>query len=192
MRTKNILSPLKIETILKPHFSPSRTVRYIGNVSRATNERVLKEITLLHTKSPREEIALFVTSTGGPTGIAMSFYDMLRHVVQPRLSTIGSGDVDSSGIIIFLTGEKRYITKNTTLLLHSAGRFFDHSQRFTTREIEAMLAEDTLKNRQYASLVAQSSKGKLNTEEVLKMMENQTVLSPVQLIELGLADSILS
>ncbi len=145
----------------------------------------------LQSKYPREEIALFVTSTGGPTGTAMSFYDMLRHILKPKLVTIGSGDVDSSGIIIFLAGKKRYITKNTTLLFHQAGRIFHDSQRFTVREIEAILVEDKLKDEQYASLVATNSKGRLSTLDVLEMMEKQTVLSPEKLVDLGLADAVL-
>lgn len=177
---------------LKPRFSPKRTVRYIGSVSRATNEQALQEIAELAAESPREEIALFVTSAGGPTGMAMSFYDTLRHVVRPNLATIGSGDVDSSGIIIFLSGKRRYVTKNTTLLLHTAGRTFSASQRFTTREMSAMLAEDKLKDEQYAALVAECSRGKLTQEQVLEMMEAQTVLTPSALVELGLADAMLA
>src|SRR6201999_4389177 len=102
--------------------------------------------------------ALFITSPGGPTGTAMSFYDTIRHVLKPNLVTIGSGDVDSSGIIIFLSGTRRYMTSRTTLLLHPAGRVFGN-QRFTTKEMEAMLAEDRMKDQQYASLIAQNSHG---------------------------------
>lgn len=176
---------------LKPRFSAGRTVRYIGSVSGAVNERALQEISGLVSDSPRDEIALFVTSTGGPTGMAMSFFDTLRHIIRPNLTTIGSGDVDSSGIIIFLSGKRRYVTKNTTLLLHPAGRAFGASQRFTAREMGAMLAEDTLKDAQYAALVAEGSRGKLTQAEVAGMMEAQTVLDPVRLVELGLADAVL-
>jgi ATP-dependent protease ClpP protease subunit len=121
----------------------------------------------------------------------MSFYDTLRHIVKPNLITIGSGDVDSSGIIIFLTGDIRYVTPNTTLLLHPAGRTFDGSQRYTTLEVEAMLAEDRLKDQQYATVVAERSNGKLNTEQVLEMMRKHTILSPIDLVSYGLAHAVL-
>ncbi|MDB5237696.1 MAG: peptidase ClpP [Parcubacteria group bacterium] len=189
----SVLSPIRIDpaSLTKPYFSRARTVRYIGSVTRATNEQALKEIDALQVIAPEDEIALFVTSTGGATGTAMSFYDMLRHVSKPKLVTIGSGDVDSSGIIIFLTGQKRYITKNTTLLFHAAGRTFDSAQRLTTREMEAMLAEDRLKDEQYASLIAENSRGMLTENEVLEMMKQETVLSPDELVSFGLADAVL-
>lgn len=174
-----------------PIFARARTVRYIGPVTRAGTERALLQIEKLLDKSPEEEIYLFVTSTGGPTGTAMSFFDTIATLLNPRLVTIGSGDVDSSGIILFLSGDARFITARTTLLLHPAGRRFAGDTRYTVREMEAMLAEDRLKDRQYASVVAGASRGKLTVDTVLRMMDEHTVLSPEDTVELGLADSIL-
>jgi ATP-dependent protease ClpP protease subunit len=176
--------------VAPPSVKPSRTLRYIGGVMRATNERLLAKMEKLVEAAPHEEIFLFVTSTGGPTGTAMSFYDTVQHVIKPSLTTLGSGDVDSSGIIIFLAGERRFISARTTLLFHPAGRRFG-TERYTTREMEAMLAEDRLKDAQYAGLVALRSRGNLTSEQVLEMMERHTVLSPHDLVRYGLADSIL-
>lgn len=176
----------------KPVFSRARTVRYTGPVTRVGTEKVLKQIEKLLDTSSEEEIILFVTSTGGPTGTAMSFFDTITTVLRPRLTTIGSGDVDSSGIILFLTGDKRYVTERTTLLFHPAGRRFDGETRFTTKEMEAMLAEDRLKDEQYAQVVARASRSKLTLEQVLELMHAHTVLSPQELMAYGLADAILS
>jgi ATP-dependent protease ClpP protease subunit len=170
---------------------PARTVRYIGPVTRATNERILKSIERLLVSDSEKEVVLFITSTGGPTGSAMSFFDTLRHVLKPNLTTIGSGDVDSSGVILFLSGETRYVTARTTMLLHMAGRRFG-AERHTVKDIEAMVAEDRLKDQQYAALVAERSRGMLTKEEVLSMMERNTVLSPDQLVQLGLAIAVLA
>lgn len=154
------------------------------------NERVLSLIEKHMDADPKKPINLFVTSTGGPTGSAMSFYDTVRHIIHPNLVTIGSGDVDSSGILIFLSGEWRYVTARTTLLLHPAGRMFGN-QRYTTEEMEAMLAEDTLKDLQYASVLADNSRGKLSVNDVLDLMRKHTILSPSELVSYGLADDIL-
>lgn len=186
-------------TVLEPSFTTAsslltfdtaRTVRYVGPVTRGMNERALAAITKHVTKAPEVPVTLFVTSTGGPTGAAMSFYDTLRYIIRPNLITIGSGDVDSSGIIVFLAGDRRYVTARTTLLLHPAGRVFGN-QRYTTKEMEAMLAEDSMKDEQYASVLAERSHGKLTTDTVLSLMERHTVLSPSDLVAYGLADDIL-
>jgi ATP-dependent protease ClpP protease subunit len=169
----------------------NRIVEYLGTVNYATSERILGKIKALLIEAPEQEICMLVTSTGGPTGTAMSFYDSIRYVLKPKLTTIGAGDVDSSGILLFLAGDKRYVTPNTTLLLHLAGRIFDGGTRFTMPEIEAMVREDKLKDLQYASVVAERSGGHLTTEKVLSMMQRNTLLTPQELVSWGLADSIL-
>jgi ATP-dependent protease ClpP protease subunit len=182
----------KIQTSEIKFYTPAleRMVEYLGTVNYATSERVLSQIKDLLLLS-REEITLLVTSTGGPSGTAMSFYDTIRHVLQADITTVGSGDVDSSGILIFLAGTTRYVTPNTTLLLHLAGRVFDGGTRFSAPEMEAMLREDKLKDFHYASIVASNSRGLLTTEAVLSLMERTTILTPPELVALGLADSIL-
>ncbi len=57
--------------------------------------------------------------------------------------------------------------------------------------MEAMLAEDKLKDEQYASVIAENSNGILSTADVLKMMERHTILSPADLVSYGLAHEIL-
>lgn len=179
-----------IETAIAQLPPRARTLRYMGSVTRQHNERIVAQMEKLLNKSEKEEIGMFITSPGGASGTAMSFYDTVRHILKPKLVTIGSGEVDSSGIIIFLSGTRRFVTKRTTFLFHPAGRIFGN-QRFTTSEMAAMLEEDRLKDRHYASVVSENSKGKLTTEDVLLMMEQHTVLSAEDFVEAGLADEIL-
>lgn len=188
----DMVAPLtQLAPLTRPVFPRERTVRYVGPVTRPATERTLKQIEKLIDASREEDIYLFVTSTGGPSGMAMSFFDTITAMLQPRLTTIGSGDVDSSGVILFLSGNYRYITAHTTLLFHPAGRRFDGTMRYTVQEMEAMLAEDRLKDRQYAEIVAAASRGKLGVEQVEHMMARHTVLSPDELVALGLADAVL-
>jgi ATP-dependent protease ClpP protease subunit len=174
-----------------PHFAPCRMIEFFGMVSYGMTERVIEEIQDLIVEDKHKEITMLVTSAGGPSGTAMGFYDTVRSVLKPNLVTVGSGDVDSSGIIIFLTGDKRYITRNTTLLLHLAGRTFDSGKRYTAGEIDAMVREDRLKDFQYASILAERSHGRLTTEQILTMMEKNTILTPLELVSYGLADEII-
>jgi ATP-dependent protease ClpP protease subunit len=175
-----------------PVFNSTRTLQWIGGVSGGVLADITDRIQTLLLENPLEPINLVVTSHGGPTGIGMSFYDTMRSVYKPNLRTIGSGDVDSSGIIVFLAGDERFLTPNTTLLLHLAGRVFDTPKRFTTPEMESIVKEDKLKDFQYASVIADRSNGKLTVQKVLDLMARNTVLTPSEAVELGLAQSILA
>jgi ATP-dependent protease ClpP protease subunit len=187
---EKILSPLPAN-LLKPLVRADNSVDYLGAVSYAMNERVFMRIRELTFRKAKDSIFLSVTSPGGQTGTAMSFFDQIRYVLKPNLVTIGAGDVDSAGLIIFLAGEKRYITKHTTVLLHLAGRIFEADHRFTADEISCMGREDRIKDSQYAELVASRSKGKLTSKHVLKLMAQNTILNPYQMVEKGLADGVL-
>jgi ATP-dependent Clp protease, protease subunit len=181
-------SPLQIVGAA-PRFAPERLIEYFGIVNYATNERVLGDIkqSLINWG----EVALMVTSAGGPSGTAMSFYDAVRSVLRAEITTIGSGDVDSSGLIIFLAGTQRFVTPHTTALLHPAGRQFSEGTRYTTQELAAMLYEDTKKDELYADIVANASHGKLSAAEVLNLMKMQTVLTAEDFVRFDLAEAVL-
>ncbi len=184
---------LRISSLnIQSPFGNDRTVQWTGSVTSEAAEKATSAIEKLLKKNQTSPITLVVTSPGGTSGTAMSFYDTMRLVYKPLLHTIGSGDVDSAGIIIFLTGSRRFISPNTTLLLHLAGRIFPAGKRVTTMEMEAMLKEDKLKDFQYASIVSEQSGGRLTTQEVLDLMANNTVLTPADAVEYGLAHEILN
>ncbi|CAN5116633.1 N/A [soil metagenome] len=167
-----------------------RTVEWLGGVSFDNLEKNLGSIKSLLMNDPYEEIHLIVNSFGGATGIGMSFYDAMRWM-SPRLTTIGSGDVDSSGIIVFLSGTRRFLTKNTTLLLHLGGRAFESSKRVSTSDMENMLKEDKLKDYQYACVVADSTEGKYTPEKILDLMSKNTILTSDEAVNMGLAHKVI-
>ncbi|OHA91264.1 MAG: hypothetical protein A2758_02250 [Candidatus Zambryskibacteria bacterium RIFCSPHIGHO2_01_FULL_49_18] len=168
-----------------------RTVEWLGGVNFDNLQTVLNKIKKLVEEDPAEEIYLVVNSYGGPTGVGMSFYDAVESWLRPNLTTVGSGDVDSSGIIVFLAGEKRYLTKNTTLLFHLAGRTFSTEKRFSTADLENILKEDKLKDYQYACVVSDRTNGRYSPEEVLNLMKNNTVLTALEAVQMGLAHKVL-
>jgi len=188
----------KSTTLTKPHlgkavFVPNikRTLEWFGGVSYSNLEKTLSSVKDLMQENPHEEIHLLINSFGGPTGIAMSFYDAAKTWLRPKLHTIGTGDVDSSGIIVFLAGEKRYLTPNTTLLLHLGGRTFEQNKRFSTLDMENMLKEDKLKDFQYASVVSNATGGRYTPEKILRLMAKNTLLTPEEAVNMGLAHKII-
>lgn len=170
---------------------PERTIEWLGGITYANLERILAGIKELMRENAEREIHLLVSSYGGATGIGMSFYDAVKTWLKPKLYTVGSGDVDSSGIIVFLAGEKRFLTPNTTLLLHLCGRTFDRDKRFSTADIQNMLKEDRLKDLQYANVVSDATGGRYSPEKILKLMERNTLLTAEEAVNMGLAHKIL-
>jgi len=170
---------------------PERTIEWLGGVNFENLQSTLTSVKELMQRDPDGEICLMVNSYGGPTGVGMSFYDAVKSWLRPRLVTIGSGYVDSSGVLVFLAGHKRYLTKNTTLLFHLAGRTFEGGKRFSTLDMENMLKEDKVKDYQYACVVSDATSGKYSPEDVIKLMIENTVLTAEEAVNMGLAHKVL-
>ncbi len=181
--------PALEKSVFRPNVA--RTLEWLGGVSYCNLEKTFSGIKTLMQRNTEEEINLLVSSFGGPTGIAMSFHDTVKTLLRPRLTTIGTGDVDSSGIIIFLSGEKRFLTPNTTMLLHLGGRMFEADKRFSTFDMENMLREDKLKDFQYASVIANATNGKYSTEKILSLMAKNTILTAEEAVKMGLAQKVI-
>lgn len=190
-KNPKIDSDTLFSTSAKFSVRPERTLEWLGGVTYANLERVLRLVKELLIAHPEEEMALLVSSYGGATGIGMSFYDAATTWLKPNLVTIGSGDVDSSGIIVFLAGKKRFVTKNTTMLLHLAGRTLEQGKRISSADLDAMLKEDKLKDYQYACVVSDATRGKYAPEEILEMMAHNTILTAQEAVNMGLAHAIL-
>lgn len=190
VRTVKLATKSPIQLLpTQPHVGPASLLHYLGVVNYATNERVLGDIKRL--MSQVADITLMVTSAGGPSGTAMSFYDTVRSVLRVPLTTIGSGDVDSSGMIIFCSGTRRWVTPHTTALLHPAGRHFSDTARYTAVELRAMVDEDEQKDALYARILAANSQGRLGEADVRALMRSHTVLHTEDLVRLGFAEMII-
>lgn len=189
VKVKNINNFVAKKKVFKPNVA--RTVEWLGGVTYAHLESTLSNIKRLMQENAEEEITLIVSSFGGATGIGMSFYDAVKTFLRPKLVTVGSGDVDSSGIIVFLAGERRYLTPNTTLLLHLGGRTFERDKRFSTWDMENSLKEDKLKDFQYASVISHATRGKYTTKKILDMMAQNTILTAEEAVNMGIAHRVL-
>lgn len=192
-KTKKI--PEQQATLWEGYFfvpKPTRMIEWLGGVTHENLSLTLSRVKEMLIKDQDEEIQLLVNSPGGATGIGMSFYDAMKGWMKPNLTTIGTGDVDSSGIIVFLAGQQRFLTKNTTLLFHLAGRTFGTDKRFSTKDMEDMLKEDKLKDYQYACVISDATEGRHTPEKILELMRETTVLTAEEAVNMGLAHKVLS
>jgi ATP-dependent Clp protease, protease subunit len=171
--------------------NPSRAVEWLGGVNYDRLSNTIERIKELLQEDPLGEIQLLVNSYGGATAVGMNFFDTMQSWYKPNLTTIGSGDVDSSGVIVFLAGKKRYITRNTTMLLHLGGRTFESNKRFSSKDMENMLREDRLRDYQYACVLSDATLGRATPERILELMSADTILTAEEAVNMGLAHKVI-
>lgn len=132
---------------------------------------------------------IILHTVGGTVSDAIGFYDAIKYIKKLDLTIIGVGQVSSSGVIIFCSGRKRLITKNTVMLLHPVTTpAKENSKGKYRKEYDE---QDVLLTRRYAQIVSSATGGKTSFEEILQMMQEHTILTAWEIVEKGIADDIL-
>jgi ATP-dependent protease ClpP protease subunit len=168
--------------------NPKRIVTWIGPVGDEKTSNVFDAILALFTNNKSEPVYLVICSNGGFVSGAMAFFDLIASVPKLNLITVGSGEVSSSGLIIWLSGSKRHITAHTTVLLHELSQ--NISPGYTTKsDAECMAKQLCHANANFADIVTKRSH--IGNRKVLSMMSENTILSPAETVKLGLAHKII-
>lgn len=134
-------------------------------------------------KNP-EPIVLFIHSYGGDLRQAIFFCDLVEASRIP-IVTVATGAAMSAGLLIFLSGRRRYAFKHTKLLIHQgsgvvAGSYdeMDAAQKAYKKEIDGM--------RQY--ILEHSS---IDEKTYARNKSKDWYLSGEELITYGVADKII-
>jgi ATP-dependent Clp protease protease subunit len=94
------------------------------------------------TKTRPKEIHLIINSMGGSVTAAFSLIDIMLGSTIPIVTT-GIGQIASCGLLIFMTGNKRVLTPNTSILSHqySWGACGKQHDLIAIRKEEDLIAE---------------------------------------------------
>lgn len=91
-----------------------------------------------------EPVTLFIHSYGGDLDQAQFFCDLVESSHIPII-TVSAGVAMSAGLLIFLSGKKRYAFRHSQLLIHQGGASFsgtadeiDAAQKSYKRKLEKM------------------------------------------------------
>ena len=158
-----------------------------GEINEETMGKAIRWVIFENIKGS-EPLTLYINSDGGNLPDAFALIDVMRMSKAP-IRTIGIGSICSSAFMIFAAGTKghRFIGQNTTIMCHqftdaSVGKFHD---------LKTKVKENQRINDRMISMLTECSN--LSEREVkTKLLPPSDVwLSAEELVELGIADSIL-
>lgn len=173
----------------KPEAVPETVKNYSINLffKDTSSEEIAKTLEDIINKKRN---ILIIKSSGGNVSSAMAFYDTIRNVYKKELTVIGVGQISSSAIILFCTGEKRLVGKNSFMLLHSITTSYGTKNPTTKDKKEGDDQKIILENL-YAKIISETTKGKLSPERVKAMMNKSTTLTAPEIVKFGIATDIL-
>ena len=149
---------------------------------------IVAELLYLESQDPDRDISLYINSPGGSITDGLAIYDTIRFI-KPDVVTICIGQAASMAAVILAAGTKgkRFSLPNSRILIHQpsmeglAGQATDIN----------IYAKELIRVREILSTILSETTGQAY-EKVERDVERDFILSPLQSIEYGLIDQILS
>lgn len=91
-------------------------ITLFGEIHEKSIKEVVEQILILN-KSDVDSITLIIDSAGGTVHEALCLIDVML-LTNKKIITIGLGQICSAALLVFLAGDERKITQNTSILSH--------------------------------------------------------------------------
>ena len=129
-------------------------------------------------------IYLYINSDGGEVGCALAIVDFIKSSMVP-IYTVIEGEACSAATLISIVGKKRFITKNSHMLIHQVrGGVWGKMNEF----------EDEMKNlKTFNNKLIKLYKKYTNIDEakLIKILKKDITWGSKTCLKLGLVDSII-
>ena len=148
---------------------------------------IVAQLLYLAREDPEKDIMLYINSPGGVTTSGFAIMDTMEHI-PCDVSTICVGMCASMGTVLLTAGEKgkRFALPNSTIHMHQPlGGAQGQATDIAIAAQEILRVKDRIKQ-----LIA--DKTGQPAERVAEDMDRDFYLTPVQAVEYGLIDEVLS
>jgi len=166
-----------------------RIVFLQGEVNDAVSASVVAQMLFLESEDPDKDIYFYINSPGGVVTAGLAMYDTIN-LIKPDISTICLGQAASMGAFLLSSGApgKRFALPSARIMIHQPLG----GARGQATDIQIQAEEIIRLKKMLTQTIADNSNGKKSYEELLQIMERDTFLSPVEAIEFGIIDEILT
>jgi ATP-dependent Clp protease, protease subunit len=157
-------------------------------ISEAVANIIVAELLFLESEDPDREISIYINSPGGSITAALAIYDTMRFI-RPDIVTICMGQAASMAAIVLAAGTKgkRFALPNSRIMIHQPSMEGLEGQATDVR----IYAEELLRIRELLSRILAETTGQ-SYEKTDRDVERDFILTPLQAIEYGLIDNVLS
>lgn len=172
--------------------NPSQIVSFFDEVNGRSMEKLCQDLGKATLANSGDWVSLFMCSGGGKVNPAFATHEFVRHILRPKLQTVALGELGSIAPLLFLMGDHRVITPETTLWFHHIGRSFDEKVRIDTLGADRMHRELQLDEGKYFRILEERTDGKIGKRKAQSLLRGEKTLSAKEAVKLGLAHEIVS
>lgn len=169
--------------LLKEH------IIFLGTeIYEAVANVVVAELLYLESEDPDREISIYINSPGGSITAGLAIYDTMQFI-RPDIITICMGQAASMAALLLAAGTKgkRYSLPNSRIVIHQPSVEGIAGQATDVK----IYAEELLRTRNLLSKILSDLTGQ-TFEKTDRDVERDFILSPIQAVEYGIVDSVLT
>jgi len=157
-----------------------------GEVTDGMASLVTAQLLFLEAEAPAKPLFMYVNSPGGLITAGMAIYDTMQYV-RPQVHTICMGQAASMGSLILAGGAKgcRYALPNSRIMVHQPRG----GAQGVAADIDIQ-AKEILRTRSNLNDLYVHHTGQ-TLEEIERVMDRDTFMSPTEAIAFGLIDKVL-
>jgi ATP-dependent protease ClpP protease subunit len=165
---------------------PSRSILLSGEINSAIRDEFLKNILILDEKG--QEITIYISSEGGYTDQGKSIYDLIESR-ESHIKGIVLDEASISASFIAQACDERIMMPNSYMMLHIGEESTGGHPTTKKRWDKKYEADTKVMENMYLKRIKEK-KPRYTRKQLQSLLTFDTILSPKEAIELGLADKI--
>ena len=173
-------------TTSQPTGNATVYVSFSAEISAQTSEALLGFLGQLVNKGARK-VYLLLSSPGGSVTHGVTLYNTLR-ALPIELTTHNVGSVNSIANMVFLAGNPRYASTNSTFMFHGVGFDVKNQMRFEEKILRERLDGILADQKKIASII--SERTNLEQSDVEDLFRQAVTRDPDYALSNGVIDEI--
>ena len=164
-----------------------RTIFVSGDFDEKQAKEVINKLFELENENPLKDIMMFIDSYGGACDSFIAIHDIMK-IIRCDIATVCIGKAMSCGQMLLISGTKgkRFITKNSRVLIHEISNFT--CGKLTDIEIDINETKELKKI--VENLIVKYTK--IKEKDLKLIMQRDSYFSAEESLKLGIVDYIIS
>ena len=160
-----------------------------GDIDEEQADRLSKNLTILDANQNSKPITIVLNSSGGEVNQGLRIYNLIRNC-KNYVRVVVEGKAESMASIILQAADERVLLEDAHLMIHIGIEGFAEDHPENVKRWKAKAEADCKRTEDiYLDKIKQKKK-RFTRNQLKEMLNFDTILSPKDAIELGLADRI--
>lgn len=166
----------------------SRSIYLFDAIHSWSAQSVIKDLLKMNSDG-KEPINMFINSPGGLVTDALAIIDVMKAIEAP-VNTIVLGKAASCGSLISASGDKRFISENSELMIHEAAITGYLNTRDKKLDVHFQRLSEI--NKKLAEIYSNASGKSVDEVSAMFSSKDDTYMTADESVKFGLVDTILN